>query len=129
MTACSAPGASVNEVLSTLTPGSVARRFGETLPEADCTHGRAATVTASGVVDRLATVIVASPPGWALCSIEAGISDNPPAVSWAALPTAICPSAVPPAPSAARTAPSAMYRFIRLSSLRAGALSASALAS
>ena len=46
-------------------------------------------------------------------AIVAGIIDNPPAVSCrAALPTAICPSAVPPAPSAARTAPSAMYRFI-----------------
>ena len=103
----------MNEVLSTLTPGSVARRFGETLPDAACTHGRAVTVTASGVLDRLATVIVASAPGWAPCSITPGIIDNPPAVSCcAALPTAICPSAVPPTPSAARTAPSAMYRFI-----------------
>ena len=104
------------------TPGSVARRFGETLPEADWTHGRAATVTASGVFDRLATVIVVSAPGWALCSIVAGMSDNPPAVSClAVLPTAICPSAVPPAPSAARTAPSAMYRFIVVSSSRRSA--------
>ena len=114
MTCLSAPGASVNVDWLTLTPGSVARRFGETLPVAACTHGRGVTVTASGAAERLATVSVASGPGCASCSITAGIIDSPPSFAWAADPPAAapCPSAAPPAPSAVSTAPSATYRFM-----------------
>ena len=79
-----------------------------------CTHGRGVTVTSSAAVDRLATVIVASAPGWALCSITAGMTDSPPSFVWAADPPAAapCTAAVPPAPSAVSTAPSATYRFM-----------------
>ena len=40
----------------TLTPGSVARRFTDTLPAVDCTHGRGVTLTVSGAGERFATV-------------------------------------------------------------------------
>ena len=78
MTCCSAPGASVNVDWLTLTPGSVARRFGDTLPVADCVHGRGVTVTAIGAADRLATVSVVSAPGCGPCSMIAGIIESPP---------------------------------------------------
>src|SRR4051794_25090546 len=114
VTTVSAPGWSVNFVWLTLTPGSVPRRFGDTLPVTACTHGRGATVTSSAVVERLATVIDASWPGWALCSIRAGETDSPPSFVWAADPPAAapCTAAAPAAPSAVSTAPSATYRFM-----------------
>ena len=103
-----------------MTPASVALRFGETLPAADCSHGRGVTVTLSGVVERLATVIEPSGPDGAFwTSITAGERDSPPSACRAAAAppaAAFCPSAAPPAPSARTTAPSATLRFITSSS-------------
>src|SRR5689334_8997531 len=97
VTCFSAPEASVNEPSLTVTPGSALARFGDTLPFVACSQGRGVTVTDIGAADRLAIVMTARAPVWALeTSIAAGETESPPVVCRAAAmappATAFCTS-------------------------------------
>src|SRR4051812_20846563 len=76
------PAGRVNARASTASrDSSVLWRFGATAPLRACVHGRGVTVTLSGLVVLLTTVIGALSPRAAVCSMTAGVTDRPPPAS------------------------------------------------